>query len=154
MMRAIQDHYPERFAHCYGCGWANPDGMRLKSFLEGEETVARHTPGPASSGGVPGHVYGGLIASLLDCHGTASASAFAHRAQGRVVGEGQEPPRFVTGTLTVVYSKPTPMGVELTVRGRLKSHEGRKVVVTLELMAGDELCARGEMIAIEIPPAS
>ncbi|KXF83703.1 thioesterase [Rhodococcus ruber Chol-4] len=151
-MRAIQHYYPQRFAHCFGCGPANPDGMRLESFLDGDETVARYTPGPAYSGGVPGHVYGGLIASLLDCHGAASASAFAQHARGRAIGDDREPLRFVTGTLTVEYRRPTPMGVELTVRGRLKSHEGRKVIVGLELAAGDDVCACGEMIAIEIPP--
>ncbi|ABG99994.1 conserved hypothetical protein (plasmid) [Rhodococcus jostii RHA1] len=50
--------------------------MRLVSYLDEDETVARYTPGPAYRGGVPGHVYGGLIASLLDCHGADSASAF------------------------------------------------------------------------------
>lgn len=126
--------------------------MRLESFLDGDETVARYIPGPAHSGGVPGHVYGGLIASLLDCHGAASASAFAQHARVREIGDCQEPLRFVTDTLTVEYRKPTPIGVELTVRGRLKSHEGRKVIVALELAAGEDVCARGEMIAIKIPP--
>lgn len=152
MTQAIQDNYSERFAHCYGCGPANPHGMHIKSYFDGDGTIARYTPDPAHSGGVPDHVYGGLIASLLDCHGTASAAAFAHRAQGRSVGDGQELPRFVTGTLTVEYRKPTPIDVELTVRGRLKAHDGRKITVALELTARDEVCARGEMIAIEIPP--
>lgn len=37
------------------------------------------------SGGYLDNVYGGMLASLLDYHGTASAAAFAHRAQGRVM---------------------------------------------------------------------
>lgn len=84
-MKAIQDHYPAEFAHCYGCGPANPHGLHLKSHLDGEGTVARATPDPMFSGGVPGNLYGGMIASLLDCHGTASAAAFACRARGRVI---------------------------------------------------------------------
>ncbi|MFD7012523.1 thioesterase [Rhodococcus jostii] len=58
----------------------------------------------------------------------------------------------MTGTLTVEYRRPTPMGVELTVRERLRSHEGRKVTVALELASAENVCARGEMIAIENPP--
>lgn len=76
-MKAIQDYYPEEFAHCYGCGYANPKGMHLKSYVEGDKTVARFTADAGLSGGHPGNAYGGLIASLLDCHGTASAAAFA-----------------------------------------------------------------------------
>lgn len=149
-MSAIQDLYPERFAHCHGCGPANADGMRLKSYLEGDEAVLRFTPEPAFTGGVPGHVYGGLLASLLDCHGAAAASAFAQRARGLQIAAG-ELPRFVSGTLTVVYRKPTPMGIELTVRARLSSIKGRKVVVGLELSATGEVCVTGELIALEIP---
>ncbi|QZY50893.1 PaaI family thioesterase [Leucobacter tenebrionis] len=126
--------------------------MRFRSYLEGDEAVLRFTPSPEYTGGVPGHVYGGLLASLLDCHGAAAASGFAHRARGREVGDGGEPLRFVTGTLTVVYRRPTPMGVELTVRGRLDSISGRKVVVALELSAEGEVCVTGEMVAIQIPP--
>lgn len=70
-MKAIQDFYPEEFAHCYGCGRANGQGLHLKSYIDGNETVARFKPAEIYSGGYPGHVYGGMIASLLDCHGTA-----------------------------------------------------------------------------------
>ena len=82
-MKAIQDHYPPEFAHCYGCGPANPHGLHLKSYLDDDGTVAMITPDPMFSGGVPGNLYGGMIASLLDCHGTASAAGFACRARGR-----------------------------------------------------------------------
>ena len=76
MEKAFQDCYADRFSHCYGCGRLNPDGLQLKSYRDGDDTIARFTPRPEQSGGVPNHVYGGLIASLLDCHGTASAAAF------------------------------------------------------------------------------
>ena len=75
-MKAIQDHYPPNFAHCYGCGPANPFGQHLKNYLLDDRTEARFTPDQRYSGGVPDNVYGGMIASLLDCHGTASAAAF------------------------------------------------------------------------------
>lgn len=143
-MRAIQDDYPEHFAHCHGCGPLNPSGKRFKSYLEGDATVLRYTPEPDETGGVPGHVYGGLIASLLDCHGAASATAFA----GLV--DTSQTVRYVTGTLTVVYRRPTPLG-ELTVRGRLVELRGRKAVVALELEAGGETTVTGEMVAISIP---
>lgn len=149
MPTAFQDCYPERFSHCWGCGKDNPRGHHLKSYWDGEETVARFTVPPEFSGGVPGHVYGGMVASLLDCHGTASAAAFAYRAAGREMGDGGEFMRFVTASLKVDYLRPTPIGVELEVRGRLLGIDGRKVQVALSLNAAGQACARGEMLAVQ-----
>jgi acyl-coenzyme A thioesterase PaaI-like protein len=147
---AIQDSYPAEFAHCYGCGARNPHGHHLKSYLVGEETVARFTPECRYSGGVPDHVYGGMIASLLDCHGAASAAAFACQQEGWKPGEGSPPIRFVTASLKVDFRHPTPLGVELVIRGRLRSLEGRKAWIDLGLSAGEVICAVGEMLAVRL----
>ncbi len=148
MEKAFQDFYADRFSHCYGCGRLNPDGLQLKSYWDGDETIARFMPRTEHSGGVPDHVYGGLIASLLDCHGTASAAAFACRASQREMDTANEPDRFVTASLKVDYLRPTPMGTELTIKGRLRSIDGRKVWLDLSLGAHGEVCVRGEMLAI------
>jgi acyl-coenzyme A thioesterase PaaI-like protein len=133
---AFQDYYPDRFSHCYGCGRSNPHGHHLKSYWDGLETVARFTVRPEFSGGVPDHAFGGMVASLLDCHGTASAAAFAYRAAGREMGDDGE------------FLRPTPIGVELVVKGRLLGIDGRKVQVSLSLNASGEMCAKGEMLAV------
>ncbi|MGH8349261.1 MAG: PaaI family thioesterase, partial [Pseudomonas sp.] len=99
-MLAIQDFYPAEFSHCYGCGTGNPHGHKLKSYLIEDIVEARFTVDPIYSGGFPNKVYGGLLASLLDCHGAASAAAFSYRAIGREIDDGSAPDRFVTGTLT------------------------------------------------------
>lgn len=147
---AIQDAYLPEFAHCYGCGPANPQGLKLKSYLLGDETIARITPDAKYSGGVPDHLYGGMIASLLDCHGTASAAAFACQQEGLTIGAGAMPFRFVTASLKVDFKRPAPLGVELAVKGRLRTLEGRKVWIDLELSAADAICATGEMLAIRL----
>jgi acyl-coenzyme A thioesterase PaaI-like protein len=149
-MKGIQDHYPPEFAHCYGCGPSNPFGLYLKSYLREDRTEARFTPERRYSGGVPDNVYGGMIASLLDCHGTASAAAFACRARGRTMGDDGPPIRFVTASLHVNFRKPTPLGEELLITGMLKSLEGRKAFISLSLSARGEECAQGEMIAVEL----
>jgi len=150
MEKAFQDFYADRFSHCYGCGRLNSDGLRLKSYWDGAETIARFTPRPEQSGGVPNHVYGGLIASLLDCHGTASAAAFACRAANCEMNSVTPPDRFVTASLKVDYLRPTPMGAELTIKGKLRSIDGRKVRLDLSLSAHGEICARAEMLAIRL----
>jgi len=147
---AFQDHYPPQFAHCYGCGTENPHGHKLKSYWDGDETVARFTPEPYHTGGFPGNVYGGLIASLMDCHGAASAAAASYRSEQREMGT--EPPiRFVTASLKVDYLRPTPQGTELEIRGEIREIKARKVIVGLSLLANGEVCVTGEMIAVRLP---
>ncbi len=147
--KAIQDYYPDDLAWCYGCGRLNEHGLQIKSYWNGEETIAVYTPKPYHIA-IPGYVYGGLIASLIDCHSTGTASAAAYRAEGREMGT--EPPlRFVTASLHVDYLRPTPLGVELEVRGRVKEIKGRKVVVTTTLSAKGEVCARGEVVCVQMP---
>lgn len=146
---AVQDHYPEDVAHCFGCGRSNPHGHRLKTVWEGDETLSRFTPAPWHTA-TPGYVYGGLIASLLDCHGTGSASLARLRQEGREVGNG-ETPRFVTASLHVDFLKPTPLGPELEVRGRIVEASERKVVVEETLSAGGVVTARGRVVAVRMP---
>lgn len=147
--RAVQDHYPDDVAHCYGCGRLNEHGLQLKSLWEGDEVVARFTPRPYHTA-MPGFVYGGLVASLIDCHAMGTASAAAVRAAGREVGDGPAP-RFVTALLRVEYLKPTPLGPELEVRGRVREASERKAVVELTVAAAGTVTARGEVVAVRLP---
>lgn len=146
---AVQDHYPDDVAHCYGCGRLNDSGIQLKSYEVGDETVARYTPRPEHTS-VPGFVYGGLIASLIDCHSMATAAIAAIKHVGRQVGDGPAP-RFVTGALNVQYLKPTPIGEELEVRGRVKEMGERKCVVEATLSANGVVTARGDVVAVRMP---
>ena len=146
--KAFQDYYPDQLSHCYGCGRLNAEGLQIKSYWDGDESVCEYTPKPYHTA-FPGCVYGGLIASLIDCHGTGTASAAAYRAEGREM-DTSPPLRFVTGSLHVDFLRPTPIGGALLLRSRVKTIEGRKVVVTTELHAGGEICVRGEVVAIQV----
>lgn len=148
-MIAIQDTYRDESAHCYGCGRLNDRGLHLRTFWDGDETVTRYTPEPWHIA-IPGYVNGGLLASLLDCHGTGTAAAEAYRAEGREAGT--EPlHRFVTASLHVDYRQPTPLGPELMVRGRAAGIRGRKVTVAARIIAEGEVTVTGEVVAVEIP---
>jgi acyl-coenzyme A thioesterase PaaI-like protein len=146
---AFQDTYPDEYSHCYGCGRLNAEGLHLKSRWDGDESVAIIEPRPYFTG-IPEFVYGGLLASLIDCHGTGTASAAAYRAAGRPMGS--EPYlRFVTASLHVDFDKPTPMGVPLELRGRIQEIKDRKVVVNITVAAGGKVVVRGEVVAVRIP---
>ena len=141
---AFQDQYPDDYAHCFGCGRLNPHGHHLKSYWDGEETVCRYTPNAKYSGGFPGYLYGGMIASLIDCHGAGTAAAAKARAEGTPIA------RFVTASLQVDYLKPTPIGAELEIRGRAVEIKGRKVIVEMTVTATGELRARGRAVMVQL----
>lgn len=147
--QAFQDFYPDSLSHCYGCGRLNEHGLQIKSYWDGDESVCVFTPRPYHIA-IPGYVYGGLIASLIDCHGTGTAAAAMYRAENRAL-DTLPPLRFVTASLHVDYLKPTPLGVPLEVRGIVKEIKGRKVVVSATLAANGVVCARGEVIAVQLP---
>jgi len=147
--KAIQDYYPEPYAHCYGCGRLNEHGLQIKSYVQGDEVVAVFRPEPHHIA-IPGFVYGGLIASLIDCHSIAAAAAAAHRARGSDIDRGPLL-RFVTAALHVDFLRPTPLGATLQLQAHAKEVKGRKVVVDTMLSVDGKMCARGEVVAVEIP---
>jgi len=148
-MDAFQDHYPDNVAHCYGCGSRNLHGHQIKTVWEGDESVTRFKPEPYHTS-VPGYAYGGLIASLIDCHSTGTAAAAMYRQEGRSMGS-LPAFRFVTGSLHVDFLKPTPIDAELVIRGRVKEIKGRKVLVETIVYAGDFATAKGEVVAVQMP---
>jgi len=147
--KAFQDYYPDHWSHCYGCGRLNEHGLQIKSYWDGEETVCHYVPRPHHTA-IPGYVYGGLIASLIDCHGTGSAAAAAYREADRSM-DTQPPIRFLTGSLNVRYLKPTPLGPAIEVRGKIREVKGRKVVVDVTVSVEGVVTASGEVVAIQVP---
>jgi len=147
--KAFQDYYPDNMAYCYGCGRLNEFGLQIKSFWEGDETVCLFQPRSYHIA-IPGYVYGGLIASLIDCHSTGSAAAAAYLEAGRTM-DSEPAMRFLTASLHVDYLKPTPLDVLLEVRARIKEVKGRKVIVLSSLSANGILTARGEVVAVQAP---
>jgi acyl-coenzyme A thioesterase PaaI-like protein len=148
---AVQDFYYDDFSHCCGCGRLNPHGHHFKTRRDGEETVTHYTPAPHETA-VPGFVYGGLLAALIDCHAMATASAAAVNAAGQAIGDVPSP-RFVTASLKVDYMKPTPVGVELEARGRIRERSERKAIVEVTVSARGVVTARGEVVAVAMPAA-
>lgn len=147
--RSFQEYYPDELSYCYGCGRLNEYGLQLKSYWDGDESVAVFTPRPYHIA-IPGYVYGGLIASLIDCHGTGTAAAAAHRQEGRPMGSAP-PLRFVTASLHVDYLRPTPLGVPLEIRGKVEEITAKKVVISATVSAKGETCARGKVVAVKMP---
>jgi acyl-coenzyme A thioesterase PaaI-like protein len=148
---AFQDHYPDDFARCYGCGRLNEHGLHVRSRWEGDDAVCRFTPEPHHTA-FPGFVYGGLIASLVDCHAMGTAAAAWMRANGQTVGEVPTV-RFVTASLQVEYRAPTPLDGELVLRAHADEVGARKVLVSVDVEAAGAVTATGRVVAVRMPDA-
>ena len=144
---AIQDTYPEDAAHCYGCGRLNTEGIQIKTRLVGADTHTVFDPWPSHTA-FEGTVYGGLIASVIDCHSTGSAAIFAMVDAG--VAVGSEPsPRFVTAHLEADFLAPTPLE-RFKVVGRVVEMTARKAIVESELIADGSVTATGSAVLVRL----
>jgi len=139
----IQSCYPPQYQCCYGCGVSNPQALGVATFWDGAVGRATFTPKPEHTA-VPGFVYGGLLASLVDCHGVATAAA-------AIADDPRHPPRLVTASLQVQFLRPTPLGPPLELTARLTERRGRKAVVQVEISVQGSVTVRGEVVAAPIP---
>lgn len=144
--KPIQNFYAPDAAVCYGCGYNNDKGLHIQTYWDGEVGRATFTPRPEHTG-YPDYVYGGLIASLIDCHAIGTATAAMYDAAGREYGSSPQI-ATVTGNLNVSYRKPTPINVTLRLEARIKELTERKAVVTIDFYADDVLTCVSEVIAV------
>ena len=147
-MKAIQDSIPHN--HCYGCGAANPDGLQIKSYWQGDECVCTYMPRPEQCAGPLQYLYGGTIASLIDCHSVGTALANYYLLEGREIGAGEEI-WCVTGQLKVNYLEPTPIDREVTLRAVIEDAGARKTTVRCRLYSGDTLTTAAKVVAVRVP---
>ena len=147
-MTIIQDHLDGN--HCYGCGKENAHGMQIKSHWDGEVSICTYEPGPEQCAGPTTVVYGGLIASLVDCHSVGTALAYFYQRAGRDIGTA---PKLwcVTARLTVNYRKPTPMGQPIALHARIIDSSERKAIVETIVTSGADVVAEGETVAVLVP---
>jgi acyl-coenzyme A thioesterase PaaI-like protein len=144
---ALQDAWPD--ATCYGCGPANTKGLRIKSYWsdDGSEVICTFQSRPEHNAGFPNVMYGGLVASLIDCHSIWTAIAYTYRAEGREHGT-MPAISYVTGTLNVRFLQPTPMDQPLVLRAHVTELHPRKALVVCSAWSGDALTAEGHVTAV------
>ena len=149
---AIQDRYGERFQHCWGCGPKNDLGLHLKTYpsLDGECCISRIKLENAYTGGVPSNVFGGMIATIFDCHGTASAAWFAHHQKGLEVTETTLIGRFITARLEIDYLSPTPIDDEIVVISTLEELGERKAIISMGMSVAGKVRAKSKMVAVAV----
>lgn len=149
---AIQDTYGERFQNCWGCGAKNKDGLHLHTYPneDGSKCISNFLPDKKYSGGVPANLFGGLIATLFDCHGTASAAWFNHHNRGLKLEADAVITRYITARLEIDFRKPVPIGETITVTSEAEEIGERKIIVVMKMVAAGEIRAESRMVAVRI----
>jgi acyl-coenzyme A thioesterase PaaI-like protein len=138
----------ERFAprnHCFGCGPANPKGLRVCSFEDGEGLSAEWRPEPHHEA-FDGAVSGGILATLLDCHSNWTAAVYLMEARGR-----DTPPCTVTAELHVRLLRVTPSTGPLRLRARVVEAQADRATVeaTAEADGRTTATCRGVFVAVK-----
>jgi acyl-coenzyme A thioesterase PaaI-like protein len=92
----------------------------------------------------PGILNGGIIATIMDCHGTGAANSAAHKTSG------PDHLIHVTASISVKFLKPTPLENPVTLRARVKESDGHRTTVSCSLYSGDTLCVTGEVMTVGV----
>lgn len=137
--------------HCHGCGCANEKGLQIKSYWDGDsdESVMTYMPQPHQCAGLPQVMHGGVLGSLIDCHGNNLAMALAYHRDGRKVGS-HPLIWYVTARLKIDFVGPVFMDKEITVRAKMIKNEGKKSWIECQLFQGENLCCQSELLQIKI----
>lgn len=143
MLSNLQDRYSPTGV-CFGCGPRNAEGLRLKSFVEGDVVVAAFTPQERHCG-FPGMLNGGIIGTIFDCHMNWTAAYFLMKSAG-----ADEPPCTVTGNFRVDFQAPTPMDQPLRLESQVIELGKRKAKIAVKLFAEDVVTATGEGVFVAV----
>ncbi len=141
---SLQGRYAPR-GTCFGCGPANPRGLRIQSRVEGELVVADWLPEPHHEA-FPGALSGGIAGCLLDCHSNWTAAWHLMRQAG-----ADHPPCTVTAEYQVRLLRPTPTDGPLHLVARIRESAADRARVEAELSAHGRVTATcsGLFVAVQ-----
>lgn len=144
MQKSLQETYAPQNA-CFGCGPANPKGLKIRSFSEGQETVAEWTPEPHHEA-FPGVLNGGIVGAILDCHSNWTT---AHHLME--CNKTDSPPCTVTAKFSVALKAPTPTDGPLQLRAKVVQSTATGATIEATLSAKGKVTAtfRGTFIAVK-----
>jgi len=142
--RSLQERYAPNNA-CWGCGPANAEGLRIRSFPRGEEVVAEWKPEPRYEA-FPGVLNGGIIGTLLDCHCNWTAAHHLMKQTG-----DDHPPCTVTADYAIKLFRPTPTDGLVLLSAKVVDSSADRATIEGTLSAGGKVCAtcRGTFVAVK-----
>jgi acyl-coenzyme A thioesterase PaaI-like protein len=143
---SLQEKYAPGMA-CFGCGPANEQGLRIRSFARGDDEAVCEWQPQKHHEAYPGMLNGGIIGSLIDCHANWTAAWHLMRR-----ANADAPPCTVTAEYSVKLLRPTPTAAPVSLTARVVEAKEDRAVVEAELVAGGKVCATGRGTFVAVKP--
>lgn len=131
---------------CFGCGPANPKGLRIRSFRADDGTFVCDWTPESHHEAFPGVLNGGITGALLDCHSNWAAAIHLMRQSN-----ASQPPCTVTADYAVKLKRPIPSNAPVHLVARIVESDDRRATVEAELSSNGKVCAtcRGTFVSVD-----
>ena len=140
---SLQDIYAPK-SICFGCGPLNENGLKIKSYKHKNGLKMNFHP-KIEHQAFPGMINGGIIGTLLDCHGNWTASIALMDQAGE-----SSPPCTVTASYSINLRRPTPLDGVMRVQGEVTEINKDRAKVRMVLEVNGNVCATGEGLFIAV----
>ena len=143
MERSVQRQYAPN-SICFGCGPANEKGLKIDSYRTNKGLELKFVPNEEHQA-FPGMINGGIIGSLMDCHGNWAAAIALIDLNGL-----DEPPCTVTANYSISLRRPTPSETELHILAEIEDIQEDRAKVKMTLTANEKVCATGSGLFVAV----
>lgn len=143
MERSVQRQYAPN-SICFGCGPANEKGLKIDSYRTNKGLELKFMPNEEHQA-FPGMINGGIIGSLMDCHGNWAAAIALMDLNGL-----DEPPCTVTANYSISLRRPTPSETELHILAEIEDIQEDRAKVKMTLTANEKVCATGSGLFVAV----
>ena len=143
MERSVQRQYAPN-SICFGCGPANEKGLKIDSYRTNKGLELKFMPNEEHQA-FPGMINGGIIGSLMDCHGNWAAAIALMDLNGL-----DEPPCTVTANYSISLRRPTPSETELLILAEIEDIQEDRAKVKMTLTANEKVCAIGSGLFVAV----
>ncbi len=143
MKGSLQESFAPHNA-CFGCGPANDKGLKIKSFVQGQNVIA-DWQAQSHHEAFPGILNGGIIGTLLDCHSNWAAAYFLMKQS-----QADTPPCTVTAFFNVTLKRPTPSDEPVHLVATLKEIKEDRALISAQLLSQGKLCATCEGLFVAV----
>ena len=143
MERSVQRQYAPN-SICFGCGSANEKGLKIDSYRTNKGLELKFVPNEEHQA-FPGMINGGIIGSLMDCHGNWAAAIALMDLNGL-----DEPPCTVTANYSISLRRPTPSETELHILAEIEDIQEDRAKVKMTLTANEKVCATGSGLFVAV----
>lgn len=147
--KAIQDYYPENATKCFGCGRTNAEGMHIKTFWDGNEGTCHFIPQKQHTG-YPGILYGGIVASLIECNSEAVSAAATYEAENLEIETLKKNIFFTIVRSNIRFHSAIPIDSTVVVKTKIETLKKKLVKLTISIYSNNKLCTTAETTTMRI----